>query len=163
LKKFLVITLSLLFLFLNINVIANAASYLTPSNNTLSDKATNPYTVIFNSNGGLEIASISVEYNANATPPSDLSRTGYTFEGWYTDNTTFENQFDFTNTAITGDITLFAKWKIERYIATFNSQDGSNVIGKLVEYDSTITAPTTPTMPGYKFVGWYKEASCLNT
>nr|MBK5236327.1 hypothetical protein [Clostridium sp.] len=50
-KKFLFITLSLLFLFLNINVIANAASYSTPSNDTLSDKATNTYTVIFNSNG----------------------------------------------------------------------------------------------------------------
>nr|MBK5236355.1 InlB B-repeat-containing protein [Clostridium sp.] len=148
---------------MNINVIANAASYSTPSNDTLSDKATNTYTVIFNSNGGLEIANMSVEYNANAAPPSDLSRTGYVFEGWYTDNTTFENQFDFTNTDITGDITLFAKWKIERYTATFNSQGGSGVIRKLVEYDSTITTPTAPTMPGYKFVGWYKEANYLNT
>jgi len=33
----------------------------------------------------------------------------YTFGGWYTDNVTFESAWDF-NTAVTGDITLYARW-----------------------------------------------------
>jgi hypothetical protein len=34
----------------------------------------------------------------------------YTFGGWFTDDETFQNDFDFTWTAITWDITLYAKW-----------------------------------------------------
>ena len=118
--------------------------------------------VNFNSNGGSDIAGLSVEYNGKVVTPSNPTKTGYTFGGWYSDNTTFANSFDFTNTEITENITLFAKWTINTYTVTFNSQGGSAVISKTADYNSTIIAPAAPTKTGYTFGGWYKEAGCLN-
>jgi uncharacterized repeat protein (TIGR02543 family) len=66
--------------------------------------------VSFNSNGGSNIENMLVEYNEKVAKPSNSLRTSYTFGGWYKDNTTFKNKFDFENANITEDITLFAKW-----------------------------------------------------
>ena len=38
------------------------------------------------------------------------TRTGYRFEGWFTDNGTFENEVT-ENTIVTGNMTLYAKWE----------------------------------------------------
>lgn len=46
--------------------------------------------------------------------PETPTRTGYVFDGWYTDNVTFENLFDFENTFATENIDLYAKWVDER-------------------------------------------------
>lgn len=64
------------------------------------------YTVIFNSNGGSTINSQTVEENNKVTKPSNPTRNGFTFLGWYYNN----NKFDF-NTKITSNLTLIAKWK----------------------------------------------------
>ncbi|MCB2293547.1 M4 family metallopeptidase [Clostridium algoriphilum] len=44
----------------------------------------------------------------------------------------------------------------------FNSQGGTAVTSKTTAYNSTITAPSSPTKTGYTFGGWYKEAGCSN-
>ena len=185
-KKKLIIVVSLIFLSLNIPVTANAASNIgttsitktvlskaavkvgdtikvaSNTNSTELGQVNNPSNVTFDSNGGLEVASSSVEYNGKAAVPIDITRTGYTFAGWYTDNSTFANLFDFTNTKVTEDITLFAKWTINSYAIAFNSQGGSVVSDKSIEYNNVITEPTAPTKTGYTFGGWYKEEGCLN-
>ena len=69
----------------------------------------NSYTVTFNSNGGSTVDSQSVNYGGHATEPAAPTKTGYTFAGWYTDNT-YATPFDFANTAITRDTTVYAKW-----------------------------------------------------
>ena len=43
------------------------------------------------------------------TPPQWGTPGQYSFRGWYTDNKTFLNRFDF-NTPISGDFNLYAKW-----------------------------------------------------
>lgn len=185
-KKNLIIAVSLIFLFLNIPVIANAAPYSTTptiSKGTLSktelktggtikseldvndvdpELINNPSIVTFDSNGGLEIEGQSVEYNGKASEPSNPTKIGYTFGGWYKDNTIFKNLFDFTNTKLTEDTTLFAKWTINKYTITFNSQGGSLVSDRSIDYNNIITAPSAPTKTGYILGGWYKEAGCLN-
>ena len=40
--------------------------------------------------------------------PADPARSGYAFDGWYTENT-YENPYDF-HAAVTGSLTLYAKW-----------------------------------------------------
>ncbi|MBU3111008.1 fibronectin type III domain-containing protein [Clostridium lacusfryxellense] len=67
------------------------------------------YIVTFNSNGGSAVASKSVEYNTKSIKPLNPTKSGYTFGGWYKSNT-FTNLFDFANTQITDNITLYAKW-----------------------------------------------------
>lgn len=152
-------------LFINIPAIAKAASNTivpTVVNNTEKDTAISPVNVIFNSNGGSARASLSVEYNGKVITPAVPTKTGYTFGGWYKDNTTFANLFNFTNTAITKNITLFAKWNINSYVVTFNNNGGSTVTRKVTNYNSLITAPVKPTKAGYTFGGWYTGAGFIN-
>jgi uncharacterized repeat protein (TIGR02543 family) len=67
------------------------------------------YSVTFNSNGGSSVDSQTVASGGTATEPTPTRSDGK-FEGWYTDNETFANAYIFT-TAVTVDITLYAKWK----------------------------------------------------
>lgn len=64
------------------------------------------YTVIFNTDGGSDVASQSIASGSRATKPDAPTKNGYEFLGWY-DGTT---AFDFT-TPITNDLTLTAKWR----------------------------------------------------
>lgn len=71
--------------------------------------ASQTFTVTFQSNGGSAVASQTVANGGKATEPADPTKEDYTFDGWYlpSDLTTPYN-FD---TAVTGDITLYAKWE----------------------------------------------------
>jgi uncharacterized repeat protein (TIGR02543 family) len=66
------------------------------------------FTVSFVANGGSEIENQSVICSHTASEPSDPAKPGYAFAGWYTDED-LQLPFDF-DTAITGNITLYAKW-----------------------------------------------------
>ena len=79
------------------------------SDTTLYAKWTNTsYTVTFESNNGTSIEPQTIGKGGTATQPTEPTRSGYAFKGWYTENT-FENLFSFS-TAITTDLTLYAKW-----------------------------------------------------
>ncbi|OXM82574.1 hypothetical protein CF651_30295 [Paenibacillus rigui] len=83
----------------------------TPNTYTIVvSRAKQTYTVTFNSNGGSAVSSQPVNYNSTATKPSDPTRNGYTFGGWYKDSG-LVTVFDFT-TPITADTTLYAKWAV---------------------------------------------------
>ena len=137
-------------------------SFSTPitSNITLYAKWTvnsNIYTVSFNSNGGSVVASQNVAYNGTATAPASPIRTGYSFAGWYSD-AALTKYFSFS-TPITSNTTLYAKWTINGYTVSFNSNGGSAVASQHVAYNGTATAPVAPTRTGYTFVGWYSNAA----
>ena len=66
------------------------------------------FTVSFDSNGGSEVASQQVTEGEKATKPADPTKEEATFVDWYSD-AEFTTAYDF-NTAVTADITLYAKW-----------------------------------------------------
>ena len=66
------------------------------------------YTVTFNSMGGSDVAPQNVNRGATATTPTAPMKAGFEFKGWYT-SATCETAYDFA-TAVTEDITLYAKW-----------------------------------------------------
>lgn len=68
------------------------------------------YEVSFITEHGKTPTSQNVPYNETAKDPGKLSAEGYTFIGWYTDNTHDSTKFDFS-TAITGDTKVYAKWE----------------------------------------------------
>ncbi len=89
------------------------------------------------------------------------SRTGYTFEGWYTDSSCSDSRVD-SDGSYTPDapITLYAKWTAKAYKVTFDYQGatGSNdTADKNVTYDSTYGTLPEPTKTGYAFKGWYTQ------
>lgn len=68
------------------------------------------HTVTFDADNGTAATMQTVEDGSKATRPSpDPEMTGYVFKGWYIDGAA--DSFDFTNTPITADITLKAKWE----------------------------------------------------
>lgn len=80
------------------------------SNTTVYAKWTaNDYEVSFITEHGDAPASQNVKYNGTATNPGKLTEEGYTFIGWYTDDT-YDTEFDF-RTPITHDTKVYAKWE----------------------------------------------------
>ena len=66
-----------------------------------------PYrTVTFETNGGSVIDSVVVK--GTVSKPANPTKDGYTFAGWYS-NAELTTAYDFS-TAVTEDITLYAKW-----------------------------------------------------
>ena len=90
-----------------------------------------------------------VQAGEKAIEPDVPSRQGYQFTDWYLDDT----KYNF-NTAVTGDMTLTAKWTANSYTITFDTDGGSAIDPITHGYGTTIKAPTAPTKTGYTFAGW---------
>ena len=115
-------------------------------------------TVTFESNGGSAVAAQTPFFEGAPSRPADPTRDGYTFAGWYGD-INFTWQYNF-NTAIIGNITLYAKWSTAApttVTVTFESNGGSWVAAQTVNYNSTASRPDDPTRDGYTFAGWYGD------
>ena len=84
----------------------------------------------------------NVPYNGTATYPGELTADGYTFIGWYTDDT-YDTKFDFTK-PITGDTKVYAKW--EKNAPVLPDTYALNVSGAFVYVDGVdVTAPAGDT------------------
>jgi uncharacterized repeat protein (TIGR02543 family) len=105
----------------------------------------NKYTITFNTEGGSEVASITQDYGTAITAPEAPTKEGYTFVGW---------EPALPTTMPAGNLELKAKWKINQYTITFNTEGGSEVASITQDYGTAITAPEAPTKEGYTFVGW---------
>ena len=108
------------------------------------------YTVTFQSEGGSEVAS-QIRANTPADRPADPTKEGYTFIGWYNG----ESEWNF-ETPVTENLTLTAKWQLNRYTITFDTAGGSEVPSITQDYGTAITPPAAPTRTGYTFAGWDK-------
>lgn len=117
-------------------------------NMTLTAKWTaNSYTITFDTNGGSAIDPITQGYDTTINAPAAPSKTGYTFMGW-------EPEIPATMPA--EDMTITAKWSINQYTVTFDTDGGSAVAPITQDYGTQITAPADPTRVGYTFIGWDK-------
>ena len=93
------------------------------------------YTVMLETNGGT-IADgkdvISYTYGEGATLPTanDMTREGYTFDGWYADSS-FSGApvMEISNTDI-GNKEFYAKWNANIYAVTLNPNGGTIASGK---------------------------------
>ena len=103
----------------------------------------NKYTVTFDSDGGTAVSSITLDYGTVVNAPSDPTKTGYTFAGWE----------GLPEIMPAEDIIVTAKWTINSYTVTFDSNGGEAVAPVTQEFGSSITAPTA-TREGYTFLGW---------
>ncbi len=112
--------------------------------------------VSFSVDGGSSTGSLTTIYGNTITQPTDPTKSGYTFGGWYKD-TQFTTAWNFTTDVVTADMTLYAKWTINSYTVTFSVDGGSSTGSLTTIYGSTITQPTDPTKSGYTFGGWYKD------
>ena len=115
------------------------------------------YTVKFVSEHGDAPTSQNVKYNGTANDPGKLSEDGYTFIGWYTDDT-YDTEFDFTQ-PITGNTTVYAKWTANDYEVSFITEHGDAPASQNVKYNGTASDPGKLKEEGYTFDGWYADAA----
>ena len=121
------------------------------------------YTVTLHANDGTINNGNVTEYTygVGATLPTDVTRTGYTFKGWY-DN---ENLIGSPVTAIgdteTGNKEYWAKWEINQYTITVKPENGKADITITQDYGTPITAPADPTREGYTFTGWDRDIPAI--
>lgn len=114
------------------------------------------YKINFDTNGGTSVASTKVKYNQQAEKPTDPTRGGYYFAGWYKDSN-FQNKFSFL-TNITKNMTLYAKWVTEKpttYDVTFVSGFGTDPIIIEVNNGGTVTAPVVTNKESDNLAGWF--------
>ncbi len=80
------------------------------ANTTVSVKfRASSVTVKFNSNGGSPVGDFTGDVDGKVTKPADPTRSGYNFAGWYKD-AALKQEWDFENSTLDGDTTLYAKW-----------------------------------------------------
>ena len=117
------------------------------------------YTVTLHTNGGTINSGNVTEYTygVGATLPTDVTRTGYTFKGWYDNENLTGSPVTAIGGAETGNKEYWAKWEINQYTITFDTNGGSEIAPITQDYGTEITAPDNPTRKGYTFKGWDKE------
>ncbi len=115
------------------------------------------YTISFNSKGGTYIPPITKDYSTVINEPIEPTMDGHSFLGWYKD----DEKYTFT-TMPADDITLYAKWSINEYTISFNSNGGSSVDPVTKNYNSKIESLKSPTKKGYTFKGWYNDENMFS-
>ena len=119
------------------------------------------YAVTLNTNGGtINSGNVtSYTYGVGATLPTDVTRTGYTFKGWYDNESLTGSPVTAIGSTETGNKEYWAKWEANTYTVTLNTNGGTinsgNVTGYTYGVGATLPTADDMTYTGYTFKGWY--------
>ena len=122
------------------------------------------YTVTFNSMGGSSVNPQNVEHGTKADEPSAPTKEGYEFQGWYTGEDATASVYDF-DTAVTQDITLYAKWDEKNYTVNYNLnyEGATNTLEAKTNVkwgdNGLLPSGNNPGRGGYIFDGWYTQST----
>ena len=107
----------------------------------------------FNPDNGKSISPQTIDRGEKFKEPAKPSKENHTFAGWYNG----DEEYNFS-TVPTDDVTLVAKWDINKYTVQFVSDYGS-FADKPIEYGGTIKPGelTIPEVEGFTFDGWYTD------
>jgi uncharacterized repeat protein (TIGR02543 family) len=117
----------------------------------------NSYTITYEENGGSDVINYTAQFGTALTAPTAPTKVGHTFDGWYSD-VALTVAFTFT-TMPAQHTTLYAKWVVNNYTISFESNGGNAVTGITQGYGTTVVAPTAPTRLGHTFDGWYSDVA----
>jgi len=121
---------------------------------------TTTYKITFDANGGTAMStSATTGTDGKLTSLPTPTRSGYTFDGWFT--STVGGTAVTTNTVFTENTTIYAQWTVvgtttKTYTITFNANGGTvNVESAKTGTNGKLTSLPTPTRNDYTFKGWY--------
>lgn len=131
--------------------------YTAGDHELIAQWTANTYTVKFNANGGsVSTSSKTVTYDSEYGILPTPTRTGHTFEGWWTSVSGGSQITSSTAVTITANQTLYARWTAEQYTVYFIYNGGSaSTAQRTVIYGTTYGTLPTSTRTGYTFDGWY--------
>ena len=88
-------------------------------------------------------------------------RAGYRFAGWTVGTADGTPTEDISQDL--GDITLYAHWTPNTYVlSTVNADNGNVIATRNIYPGENTTAVAKPTLPNYRFGGWYYDLACTN-
>ena len=120
------------------------------------------YTIDFDTNGGLPtLSSIDYTIESDSFTLQEITKVGYTFDGWYNGETKVTE----ITTGTYGNMTLVAKWTADLYTISYDLADGVNNLENPTSYtiESGLITLKDPTREGYTFVGWYNGEQLVTT
>ena len=114
-------------------------------------------TIAFDSMGGSEVDPIIQDAWTDVIKPTDPTRIGYTFTGWYTEKT-LEHKFTFDKMPAEG-IVLYAGWELDTYTIIYHENEGVNPTTNPTSVTILTNQNAIPLLPAtkedYDFLGWY--------
>jgi uncharacterized protein (TIGR02145 family)/uncharacterized repeat protein (TIGR02543 family) len=136
------------------------ADYVFSANTTVYARWTlMVYTIIFDANGSTVTVSSGLTGTGGrlSSLPTPAARTGYVFDGWFTELSGGTRVT--TSTAFTGDATIYAQWS-PIYRVTFNANGGTVTTASAnTGAGGKLASLPTPTRTAYTFVGWFTEST----
>ena len=120
------------------------------------------YTIDFDTNGGLPtLSSIDYTIESDSFTLQEITKIGYTFDGWYNGETKVTE----ITTGTYGNMILVAKWTADLYTISYDLADGVNNPENPTSYtiESGLITLKDPTRVGYTFVGWYNGEQLVTT
>ena len=128
------------------------------------------YTISFYADEEL-VFTLKTAGNEEIGLPDAPKKEGFTFDGWYSDKGTWENELTertYADKPLTADVSAYAYYKKieeptpeppQKYTVHFDTDGGTAVSDMTV---STIDKSPVTTKKGYTFVGWYTESAFTN-
>lgn len=113
------------------------------------------FKIDFVTNSDETIDSLSVQYLDNIPQLPVLEKTGYDFDGWFTDRD-FNTAFNYVTMPAT-NITLYAKWTLKTHEIKFNLGYSESIPSLELHFGEEITLPENPQREGYDFDGWFLD------
>ncbi len=133
----------------------NFSSKDNQDNNDNNQQEKESYTITFS---GATVASQTVSEGGKATKPTDPTKSGYTFAGWYKDSACTQ-AYDF-NSPVAQSFTLYAKWTEVEVVQFTVAFSGANIAALKVNEGEKAIKPADPVKSGYTFGGWYTDSAC---
>ena len=125
------------------------------------------YLVTFDPNGGrVSPASTAVTIGKTYGTLPTPNRTGYRFDGWYTDQTGDTKVTETTTVGANPPTKLYAHWIANKYLVVFDANGGriNTASGQVKTKTDTVTygskynsLPDASRTGGYSFDGWYTD------
>ncbi|MBO5349738.1 MAG: InlB B-repeat-containing protein [Clostridia bacterium] len=126
----------------------------------------NTYNITYNTNGGtFETEPDSTYTYGNTQTLPTPTKEGYTFEGWYEDET-LTNKITQINADKYGDLNLYANYTANKYTVQYdgNGETSGEVASQDATYDQNITIANNGfTKTGYTFVSWNTKSDATGT
>jgi len=141
-----------------------STAFTNVTSNLVIDAQIKPikYQIVLSGNGGVFTNSqptltIETDYQAQVGIPSQPTRDGYNFVGWYRNDNDTQYQFSAASTMPLNGLELYAQWSPKTYTITYHNLfatvHGNPTGYDLLDADITLSNPSTRT--GYTFAGWF--------
>jgi uncharacterized repeat protein (TIGR02543 family)/LPXTG-motif cell wall-anchored protein len=116
--------------------------------------APTPFSVTYEEHGGTSVPDSTFVSGGTVTLPADPTRTGYTFNGWFTAQTG-GTKYNASFSPSDGNVTVHAQWTRDPFSVTYEEHGGTSVPDSTFVSGGTVTLPADPTRAGYTFNGWF--------